>query len=307
MRFEGLHHVTAITGDAQRNLDFYVGLLGQRFVKRTVNFDAPEVYHLYYGDDIGTPGSIMTFFEFPGAATGTAGDGMVHTVAYRVAGADALGYWEDRLHGAGVDAARLDDGRLRFADPEGLTLELVADDADEPPLVAHAPGIPAEHALQGFHGVRAYASDPARSEGLLDAMGFEPRGADLILAGTERSAVLAYDEPDDHGVPGAGTVHHVAWATPDEDHVAWGEEVARAGAQPTPVIDRQYFESIYFREPSGVLFELATLSPGFAVDELEETLGQALKLPPQHEHLRPRIERRLTPISDPWQRAREGA
>src|SRR5215218_2616230 len=155
MRLEGIHHITAITADAQRNLDFYVGTLGMRFVKKTVNFDAPDVYHLYYGDETGAPGSIMTFFEFPGAAPGSAGTGMVHTVSWRVA-REALDFWEDRLARAGVDAARL-DGSLRFADPEGLALELAGVDDEDPPLVARAPGVPAEHALRGFHGVRAYA------------------------------------------------------------------------------------------------------------------------------------------------------
>ncbi len=301
MLLEGLHHVTAITGDAQRNLDFYVGTLGLRFVKKTVNFDAPDVYHLYYGDDIGAPGSIMTFFEFPGARPGHAGDGMVHTVAWRVAGPDALDFWERRLADAGVEAARL-DASLRFADPEGLTLELAVADVPDPALAADAPGVPAEHALQGFHGVRAYASDPAASDELLDALGFEPREDGLILAGEQRRAVYGYDPPppEQRAVQGGGTVHHVAWASRDEDHERWREVAAEAGARPTPVIDRQYFESVYFREPSGVLFELATLSPGFAADEPAETLGEALKLPPQHEHLRATLERRLTPLEHPW-------
>jgi glyoxalase family protein len=299
MRLEGIHHVTAITGDAQRNLDFYVGTLGLRFVKKTVNFDAPDVYHLYYGDETGAPGSIMTFFEFPQAAPGRAGAGMIHTVSWRVAGPAALDFWEQRLTGAGVDAARTDDA-LRFADPEGMGLAIVSAEPGDAPLAAEADDIPAEHRLQGFHGVRAYADDPERSEELLDALGFEPDGDGYILAGEARQARYGYDAPPaEHGLQGAGTVHHVAWASQDADHEAWRTEVARAGAMPTPVIDRQYFESIYFREPSGVLFELATMSPGFAVDEPVELLGQALKLPPQHEPLRPVLEQRLTPIRDP--------
>jgi glyoxalase family protein len=299
MRLEGIHHVTAITGDAQRNLDFYVGTLGLRFVKKTVNFDAPDVYHLYYGDETGAPGSIMTFFEFPQAAPGRTGAGMIHTVSWRVAGPAALDFWEQRLTGAGVDAGRTDNA-LRFADPEGMGLEIVSAEPGDAPLVAEADDIPVEHRLQGFHGVRAYADDPERSDELLDALGFEPEGDGYLLAGEARQARYGYDAPPaEHGLQGAGTVHHVAWASQDADHEAWRPEVARAGAMPTPVIDRQYFESIYFREPSGVLFELATMSPGFAVDEPVELLGRALKLPPQHEPLRPVLEQRLTPIRDP--------
>jgi glyoxalase family protein len=303
MLLEGIHHITAITGDAQRNLDFYVGLLGLRFVKKTVNFDAPDVYHLYYGDDVGTPGSVLTFFEFPGALPGRAGDGMIHTIAWRVAGDDALGFWEERLSAAGIAVTR-SDGRLDLTDPEGLALALVVAGTEDAPLAATAPDVPPEHALQGFDGVRAYASNPAASEPLLDALGFEPHGADSVLAGETRRARLGYDAPPARrGTQGAGTVHHIAWATRDEDQEQWRETAAGAGARPTPVIDRQYFRSVYFREPSGVLFEVATLGPGFAIDEPVETLGSALTLPPQHERLRAQLERRLTPLRHPWARA----
>jgi glyoxalase family protein len=300
MRLEGLHHVTAITGDAQGNLDFYVGALGLRFVKKTVNFDAPEVYHLYYGDETGAPGSIMTFFEFPRAPHGRAGAGMIHTVSWRVASPVSLDFWERRLGDAAVDVART-DGALRFSDPEGLGLEIVAVDVPDAPLTAGADDIPAEHRLQGFHGVRAFATDPSRSDELLDVLGFAPQAdGGLVLEGERRRALLRYDAPPaEPGMQGAGTVHHVAWASDDADHEDWRPEVAAAGAMPTPIIDRQYFESIYFREPSGVLFELATMSPGFATDEPAESLGQALQLPPQHERLRPALERRLARLHDP--------
>jgi glyoxalase family protein len=281
MHLQGIHHITAITADAQRNLDFYVGTLGLRFVKKTVNFDAPDVYHLYYGDETGAPGSILTFFEFPLAAPGRHGAGMIHAIEWRVASQAALDFWAQRITGS----ERVADDRLRFSDPEGLGIDLVV--ADGPALAAGADDIPADFALQGFHGARAYAIDPAASQQLLDGLG---------LAG---DAAWTYDAaPAERGRPGAGTIHHIAWAARDEDHLAWQRRVAERGAQVTPVQDRTYFRSIYFREPSGVLFEIATLSPGFAIDEAPEHLGEALRLPPQHEHLRARLERRLTPLTD---------
>jgi glyoxalase family protein len=296
MRLEGLHHVTAITADAPRNVDFYAGTLGLRFVKKTVNYDAPDVYHLYYGDEQGAPGSIMTFFEFPQAAPGRHGAGMIHTVAWRAPDETALDFWADRLEHAGRPVER-DDGVLRSTDPEGMGVELVVADVPDPPLVASAADIPAERALQGFDGVRAYALAPDRSRPLLDRLGFDEDG---VLAGELRRARYVYDAaPPERGLQGGGTVHHVAWASRDEDHAAWREAVRETGARPTPVIDRTYFRSIYFTEPNGVLFELATLSPGFAVDEPADRLGESLVLPPQHEHLRARLERTLTPVANP--------
>jgi glyoxalase family protein len=297
MRLEGLHHVTAITADAPRNVDFYTGTLGLRFVKKTVNYDAPDVYHLYYGAEQGAPGSIMTFFEFPGAVPGRHGAGMVHTVAWRVADDAALDFWAARLEHAGRPVERGGDGVLRSSDPEGIGIEIVTTSVPDAPLVAEAADIPAEHALQGFDGVRAYALDPERSRALLDRLGFD---ADGVLAGEQRRGAYTYDAaPGERGFQGAGTVHHVAWASRDEDHAAWRDAVREDGAQPTPIIDRTYFRSIYFREPSGVLFEIATLSPGFAVDEPADQLAHTLVLPPQHEHLRERLERTLTPVASP--------
>jgi glyoxalase family protein len=303
MRLEGLHHVTAITADAQRNLDFYAGLLGLRFVKKTVNFDAPDVYHLYYGDEQGRPGSIMTFFEFPDAAPGRAGAGMVHTVCWRVGSGDALSFWEQRLGAAGVSSVRR-ERVLRFDDPEGLTNALVVTDAPDEPLVAAAPDVPAEHAIQGFHGVRAFAGDAAAEATvpLLQALAFErdERGR-WLAAGAARRGQLKWDEPPaERGLQGAGTVHHVAWSAADDGELtAWRARVAEAGGHPTTIVDRQYFHSVYFRTPAGVLFELASRDIGFHADEPVETLGEELKLPPQHEHLRPRLEQTLTPLRNP--------
>ena len=303
MKLEGIHHITAITGDAPRNVDFYARVLGLRMVKKTVNFDAPDVYHLYYGDERGSPGSIVTFFEFPGASPGRAGAGMIHRLIWRVQGDEALAFWEERLAAEGV-AVEPGEAALRFADPEGLGLELVPAHGRDAPLAAAAEGIPPEHALLGFDGVRAYAADPAASASLLaGALGFAEReasGGEWIVAGDERHAHYIYDAaPGERPVQGGGTVHHIAWASRDEDHAGWREAAQGAGMQVTPVLDRNYFLSIYFREPSGVLFEIATLSPGFAVDEPAESLGEALKLPPQHEHMRPQLERTLTPLPNP--------
>jgi glyoxalase family protein len=303
MNLEGIHHITAITADAPRNLDFYARLLGLRLVKKTVNFDAPDVYHLYYGDEGGSPGSILTFFEFPGAARGRVGAGMIHRLVWRVGSDEALDFWASRLRDDGVATER-EANRLRFADPEGLGLELAHVQSGDPPLAASAAGVPAEHALQGFDGVRAYTTAPERSAALLErVVGFERDGdgdQDWVCAGEDRGARWRYDPPPaERALQGAGTVHHIAWASRDADHEAWLETIAKAGAHATPIIDRQYFRSIYFREPSGVLFEIATLGPGFAIDEDPEHLGEALRLPPQHEHLRERLERMLTPLRNP--------
>ena len=301
MALEGLHHITAITADAPRNVDFYARLLGLRLVKKTVNFDQPDVYHLYFGDESGTPGSIMTFFEFPGAARGRAGDGMVHTIQWRVASDDALAFWETRLGAAEVATERVDGG-LAFADFEGLRHELLAVTVDDAPLAAAAPDIPAEHALLGFHGVRAYAGRPDASAALLEALGFTADGdARWTLRGDERHAVLRYDAPPaGRGFTSAGTVHHVAWSAADDAELdATRARATAAGAHATQIIDRQYFHSVYFREPSGVLFELASRDIGFDHDEPVETLGEELKLPPQHEARREQLERALTPLSNP--------
>ena len=303
MKLEGIHHVTAITADAQDNIDFYAGVMGLRLVKKTVNQDDPSVYHLFFADERGSAGADVTFFEFPGAARGRAGDGMVHAIGWRVAASDALDFWAERLGDRGIETHR-DGDLLSFEDPEGLGIELRVGSVADEPLVAEHPEIPAEHALQGFDGVRAYSSSPEVSQGLLGELGFEPGdGVEGWEArGSSRGGLYVYDEPpEERGVQGAGTVHHVAWASAPEEHEAWRERVIAGGGRPTPVIDRFYFKSIYFREPSGVLFEIATLGPGFAVDEPLEALGEKLSLPPDYEHLRDQVEANLKPVHSPRQ------
>jgi glyoxalase family protein len=301
MHLAGLHHITMITGDAQRNVDFYAGLLGLRLVKKTVNFDAPEAYHLYFGDEHGSPGSILTWFEFAGAPRGRAGLGMIHTLQLGVASEAALDFWADRLGAAGY-ATRRGERSLRFEDYDELGLELVV--SDQAPLRADHPEIPAEHAISSLEGARAYSEYAGVPEGVLtDVLGFTHRGSgEYELEGSERRFRWAYDPaPDAPGRQGAGTVHHIAWATPDDEQLEWQRRIRAAGAYVTDVRDRDYFRSIYFREPRGVLFEIATLGPGFAVDEDPEHLGEALKLPTQHEHLRTRLEAALTPVTNPRQ------
>ena len=300
MKLEGIHHITCITADAPANVEFYVGVLGLRMVKKTVNQDDPSVYHLFYADDAGSPGADLTFFEYPGLPRGRAGAGMVHRIVHRVGAEAALDFWQERLTGAGVDAART-DAALRFPDPEGLEHELVVSSAPDAPLTATAPDVPAEHALQGFEAVHAYTAAPDRSAPVLrDVLGFTG-GEDCRWErrGDERGSFYVYDEPPaEPGRQGAGTVHHVAWASRMEDQDAWQRHVARAGVRPTPVIDRFWFRSIYFREPSGVLFEIATMGPGFATDEDPAHLGEKLVLPPRFEPLRDQVERKLTPLPD---------
>jgi glyoxalase family protein len=303
MKLEGLHHVTAICADAPRNVDFYARVLGLRLVKKTVNFDAPDVYHLYYGDEEGHPGSIMTFFEFPGVRPGRAGAGMVHTVCWRVGSTDALTYWEERLAAEGAGALERREHVLRFADPEGLMNALVVVDVRDEPLVARSPDVPDQHALRGFHGVRAYArGDLGRTEALLGALGFTTDKPDRWVAeGDARRGQIAFDPaPELSGQEGGGTVHHIAWsAANDAELEHWRARLGEAGGQPTPIIDRQYFHSVYFRTPMGVLFELATRDVGFAIDEPVASLGEALRLPPQYERLRDTLEQQLTPLSNP--------
>jgi glyoxalase family protein len=304
MQLDGIHHITAITADAQRNVDFYVGVLGLRLVKKSVNQDDPTVYHLFYGDEDAHPGLDLTFFEYPGAARGRAGDGMIHRVVWRVGAPAAIDFWAERLADAGIETERNGDNLL-FADPEGLDHELLVANVSDAPLIAEHPEVPAEHALQGFHAVRAYASQPESSRHLLETLGFTTADGRWEARGEHRGSLYFYDEPPaGHGVPGAGTVHHVAWTSDDEDHEAWRERVQEGGGRPTPVIDRHYFRSIYFREPSGVLFEIATRSPGFGVDEPLEHLGEKLSIPPFLESRRAEIEATVRPLENPRVAAR---
>ena len=299
----GLHHVTAISGPPQANVDFYTRTMRQRLVKRTVNFDDPGTYHLYYGDRTGSPGTILTFFPFVDAGPGRAGAGMADAVSYAAAPAD-FDAWMDRL---ALDAHDFDGpverfGRrvITFRDPDGLAVEIVESDG-----VGQSP-------LDGFFGVTLWLADPAPTARLLiDHFGYaevgeEPmeRGSRLRLAarGGARGAVidLKRDEAPSLGRQGAGTIHHIAFrARDDDEQFGWRERLLAAGLDVTPVIDRQYFNAIYFREPGGVLFEIATDPPGFAVDEPVERLGEGLKLPPRYEPLRERIERSLPPIRLP--------
>ncbi|MDX6594193.1 MAG: glyoxalase family protein [Gaiellales bacterium] len=298
---EGIHHVTSITADARRNLDFYGRVLGLRLVKKTVNQDDPTAYHLFYADEDASAGADMTFFEYPGVGKGEAGPGMVHRVGYRVGSEAALDFWADRLAGEAIETER-QEGRLRFADPEGLELELVVSQTGDEPLAARFPEIPDELALQGFDGVYARSMNPSASQPFLeDTLGFTTQdGKRFERRGEQRGSHYTYEDGGPaRGVPGAGTVHHVAWSSPMADHQDWRGRVEEAGRRPTPVIDRFYFKSIYFREPGGILFEIATMGPGFAVDEPQEELGERLSLPPDYEHLRSRLEGILTPLVNP--------
>jgi glyoxalase family protein len=299
MKLEGIHHITAITENAQRNVDFYAGVLGLRLVKKTVNQDNPTVYHLFFADEDGDPGSDLTFFEYPGAAPGRPGAGMVHRIVWRVGSVEAFDFWEQRLRAGGTESRR-DGESLIFSDPEGLDHELVVAQVPDAPLIADHPEIAREVALQGFHAVRAYAAAPEASDGLLEALGFERAEGGWEARGENRGGLYVYDEaPGERGIQGAGSVHHVAWASTPEELLDWREKAVAGGAQPTPEIDRFYFRSIYFREPSGVLFEIATIGPGFTVDEPLEHLGEKLSLPPDYEHLRDEVEPRLRPVENP--------
>lgn len=307
MQLDGIHHITCITGDAPRNVDFYVRVLGLRLAKKTVNQDDPSVYHLFYADDRGSPGADLTFFEYPGARPGRAGAGMIHRIAFRVGGSAALDFWAARLEAEGVAVERGEDGRVLFADPEGLGFELLADDSGDTPLTAAAPDVPAEHAIRGFAGVRAYSADPAASELLLrDVLGLASAdGRHWEVRGPSRGGFYAYDDaPAERGVGGAGTVHHIAFTSEDPEIEAWDERYRAAGRQTSGLVDRFYFRSVYSREPSGVLFEIATRGPGFATDEAPEEIGRGLALPPKLEHLREQIEATLTPLPDPRVAAR---
>jgi glyoxalase family protein len=306
----GIHHVTAISGEPQRNVDFYAGSLGLRLVKKTVNFDDPTTYHLYYGDGGGNPGSIMTFFPWAGAPAGVRGTGQLTVTSFSIP-ESSLGYWAERLieHGVRFEkpAGRFGDTVLSFADPDGLALELVAS-PDEGRASWDEGTVPAEHAVRGFHHVTLSTQSRERTAELMTGtLGFRPvdeeGGRYRFEAGEGGPGnlvdVLAGDD-DPRGRMGVGTVHHVAFRVPDEEsQLAVRERVASLGYDVTPVLDRQYFRSIYFREPGGVLFEIATDPPGFAVDEDPSELGTHLKLPPWLEPRRDRLEEALPPLRLP--------
>ena len=307
----GIHHVTAIGGDPQRTVDFYAGVLGLRLVKQTVNFDDPGTYHLYFGDELGRPGTILTFFPSPGAPRGHRGTGQVTTVSFSVPGS-SLGFWVERLAARSVASeaprSRLDEEVLVLQDPDGLQLELVADTYGDARTPWEDGPVPPEHAIRGFSGVTIAEENPERTVSLLtEIIGFRQvreagnRVRFEVGQGGPGSRVDVLSLPSEpRGRVAVGTVHHVAWRTPgDAEQMAWRERLAGHGLQVTPVVDRRYFRSIYFREPGGVLFEIATDAPGFAVDEQPASLGTDLKLPPWLETARPRIERSLPALQLP--------
>jgi glyoxalase family protein len=306
-----IHHVTAIAGDPQRNLDFYAGVLGLRLVKLTVNFDDPGSYHLYFGDESGHPGSILTFFPWPDGQRGRQGSGQVGTVSLAIPPA-SLGWWIERLlqHGIKYDGPnrRFDEQVLAFADADGLLLELVATPrvADVAPWVDGP--VPAEHAVRGIHGATVWEDgDQGTADFLTRLMGFRQVGEEGNRLRFESAATGVGSVVDLRRVPGfwagaigVGTVHHIAFrAASGEEQLEHRARLESAGVEITPVIDRQYFRSVYFREPGGVLFEIATDPPGFTLDEPASELGTSLKLPPMYEPMRDRIERTLPSLRLP--------
>jgi glyoxalase family protein len=316
MKIPGLHHVTAIASDPQRNLDFYAGLLGLRFVKRTVNFDDPGSYHFYFGDNRGTPGTILTFFPWPGARRGTRGTGQIESTAFAIS-PDSIGYWFDRFKQQHVTAekiSRFDEEGIRFTDPDGLLLELIAVEAAVSAAETEAwPRSPvsSEHMLRGFHSVSAALEGYERTARLLaDAFGYrltDNFGNRFRFVSDDENALGRIVDllclPDTGlGRVAAGSVHHIAFRAKDEaEQLQWREKLVDLGCNVTPVIDRTYFHSIYFREPGGILFEIATEPPGFTLDEKLEELGTHLRLPSWYESSRSKIEKILPRIHLPNQ------
>jgi glyoxalase family protein len=303
----GLHHVTAISSGAQRNADFYGGVLGLRLVKRTVNFDAPGVHHLYYGDGQGAPGTIMTFFPYEGLAPGRKGKGQVTVTSFAIPDG-SLEHWIERLDRFEVEYKEPQERLggeifLSLEDHDGLGLELVVAPGDDRPGNAQGP-MPPEHSIRGFHGVTICVDTPERTAGLLTewmdhAPVKEGSGRFRYSPGGRAGGFvdIAQGSSTLRGLGGSGTIHHVAFATPDDDgQLAVREKLLSAGMQVTPVMDRQYFRSIYFREPGGVLFEVATEPPGFAIDEPLDRLGHELRLPPWVEPQREKIVAELAPV-----------
>jgi glyoxalase family protein len=306
----GIHHVTCITGDVQKCVDFYVSVLGLRFVKKSINQDLPDTYHIYFADYLGTPGTVMTFFGWPDWPERKTGSGQVTTVSFAVP-KDSLDFWSGRLRKLGIDASRtsrFDQDLIVMRDPDGIEIELVGHATDERWVPWPDAPVDSDHAVRGFHSVTLTLAEAAATTGLLtDTMGFrqvskEGNRARLETGeGGPHSIVDLVESPEGPvGEESIGTVHHVAWRTPDaEAQAAWREQLTRAGRNVTPVIDRWYFKSIYYREPGGVLFEIATDGPGFTVDEAPEKLGTTLSLPPWFQVRRDRLDRILTPIAVP--------
>jgi len=298
----GIHHITAIAGDPQRSLNFYTQVLGLRLVKLTVNFDDPYTYHLYFANESGTPGSILTFFPWPDAPRGSIGRGQVSAIAFAVPAA-SLEYWRRHLAAHSVaqhEGASFGERVMHIADPDGIPLDLVETETSEPTLARTFGPIPPANALRGFHSATLSLYDGGPTAALLEFMGFR-----FVAEDANR---VRYKAPDDaaaiielmrgsQGPPGrlgVGTVHHIAFRTPtDEQQHEWRNDLTKRGHSVTPVIDRKYFHSIYYREPGGVLFEIATDPPGFAVDEPAGHLGERLVLPDWLESRRSELERRL--------------
>lgn len=308
-RVAGIHHVTAIAGDAQRNLDFYAGVLGLRLVKRTVNFDDPFTYHFYYGDEQGSPGSILTFFPWANVRRGRQGTGQATACAFRIPVA-SLGFWINRFVARGVEfdqpARRFDEQVISFHDPDKLPLELVAADADDQGWGGGT--VPAAHAIRDIYGVTLCVEALEHTKRvLIDTLGFRQLGEEnsrtrfVTGDGGSSRIVDVHCAPDlRHGTGAGGTIHHIAFrAADDAAQARWRERIAEAGLNVTPVLDRQYFHSIYFREPGGVLYEIATDPPGFAIDEQTDNLGAHLKLPSWLEPNRELILARLPRINVP--------
>ncbi len=303
----GLHHVTAIATSPQRNVDFYTRTLGLRLVKQTVNFDAPDSYHLYYGDEQGSPSSLITFFPWPGVPKGRQGAGLTTATAFSVPG-NSLGWWHERLTGLQVDAdtprTRDTEEVLTFRDPDGMIIDLVASDGDHRSGWDGVADIPSEHAVRGLHAVTLSEQqlDPS-AQMLTDLLGMNLTGEDGdrtrfgMAEGSSGALVDVSAGVRDRGLQAGGTVHHIAFRAPDlETMTSWQHELMGRGVSVTQILDRQYFKSIYFREPGGVLFEIATDAPGFAVDEPLLELGRQLKLPPWLEPDREQIANALPPL-----------
>lgn len=302
----GLHHVTAMSADAQQNVDFYAGILGLRLVKKTVNFDAPEVYHLYYGNKKGSPGTILTFFPYPGIPEGRAGKGQLTVTAFSVA-ENALEYWMKRLTKFGIrfegPSTRFNEAYIYFEDHEGLGLELVATSNDMRESYING-NIPPDFAIKGFYGITLTEETLSKTaellKGQLDFTLLQEKEGRYRFTTSNKPGTFVdiLCLPDAlRGLPGCGTVHHVAFATADmNSQLKVSTLLERAGISTTPVIDREYFHSIYFREPGGVLFEVATDVPGFTIDEELDHLGENLKLPPWEEINRQELEEKLAPL-----------
>ncbi|MBB3108012.1 glyoxalase family protein [Paenibacillus phyllosphaerae] len=300
----GIHHITCFVKDPQRNVDFYAGVLGLRLVKKTINFDAPEVYHLYFGNEKGSPGTIITFFPHESSRKGRIGGGQVGITTY-VVPIGALDFWKARLTALDVpfsECSRFSENYIEFADPDGLQLEIVEREGGALNAWSFG-GIPTDKAIKGFGGAVLYSTASSKSMEVLEhVLGFDKVGEDddfirYKAEGDIGNIIDLNKESMGWGISGAGTVHHIAWRAKDfEDHEAWRSHVEKSGFYPTPIIDRQYFHAIYFREPGGILFEIATDPPGFANDEPQDRLGEKLMLPAWFEDSRADIEKNLSPI-----------